>query len=109
MKFTDLSTQMGEITDVLSLPEEVRSIISETVNIPVINYPLSDTNGLIISPTLDWDMGDENINRSIINLDSIISVGVFGGPSCDIYKKIDEDKISWIYYECSSNTLLIKI
>jgi hypothetical protein len=110
MKFIELSTLQGEMVQVSSLPEDARSLITDdNLSVKVIDYPLSNTHNLIISPTLDWDMGDENISRSIINLKTIASVGVFNGPSCDIYEKIDINTISWIYYSIMDEVILLKI
>lgn len=110
MKHVELSAQNGNLTPVSSLPEEVKGLITDdNASVMVINYPLSDTNNLIISPALDWDMGDENISRSIVNLKTMSSVGVFNGPSCDVYEKIDEKENAWILYTLIDETLLIKI
>lgn len=110
MKFIELSKQSGVLTELSDLPGEIREIITDDISsVMVINYPLSDTNNLIISPTLDWDMGDENIGRSIINLIPVASVGIFSGPSCDIYEKINDKEVSWILYTIIDETILIKI
>ncbi len=110
MKHIELSTQGGGLTLGSNLPDEVKGLITDdNTSVMVINYPLSDTNNLIISPALDWDMGDENISRSIINLKTVTSVGVFSGPSCDIYQKIDESESAWIYYQIIDENILIKI
>lgn len=109
MRFIELSTE-GKMTEVSELPEEVKSLITDdNTSVMVVDYPLSETNNIIISPALDWDMGDENISRSIINLKTVASVGVFYGPSCDIYQKVDEKENAWIYYTMIDQTLLLKI
>jgi len=110
MKFIELSMESGEMVELSNLPEEASGLITDdNTSVMVINYPLSDTNNLIISPALDWDMGDENIKRSIINLKPVTSVGVFNGPSCDIYQKIDNKQDAWIYYSVMDETFLLKI
>ncbi len=110
MKHIELSMQNGEMTLVSNLPDEVKGLITDdNESVMVINYPLSDTNNLIISPALDWDMGDENISRSIINLKVVASVGVFNGPSCDVYQKIDDNDSAWIFYQLMDEAILIKI
>lgn len=110
MKHIELSMLDGEMTPVSNLPDEVKGFITDDLSsVMVINYPLSDTNNLIISPALDWDMGDENISRSIVNLKTVASVGVFNGPSCDVYQKIDENESAWIFYQVMDENILIKI
>jgi hypothetical protein len=110
MKFIELSMENGKMTDVSELPEEAKQLMSDDdKSVMVIDYPVSDTNGLIISPALDWDMGDENITRSIVNLKQVTSVGIFNGPSCDIYQKIDDSQDAWIYYSVMDETILLKV
>lgn len=110
MKFVELSTEIGEMMKVSDLPEEIREIITDdNKSVMVVPYPLNSTNNLIISPTLDWDMGNENIGRMIVNLKAVSSVGIFNGPSCDIYEKIDEKETAWIYYTIMEECLLLKI
>ena len=110
MKHIELSMLEGEMTLVSNLPEEVKGFITDDLSsVMVINYPLLDTSNLVVSPTLDWDMGDENISRSIVNLKTLVSVGVFNGPSCDVYQKIDENESAWIFYQLIDESILIKI
>lgn len=110
MRFIELSKEGGVMTKVSDLPVGVKELITDdNASVMVIDYPINDTKNLILSPALDWDMGDENITRSIVNLKPVVSVGVFCGPSCDVYEKIDEKENAWILYTLIEETLLFKI
>lgn len=110
MRHIELSEIIGEDVDVTSLPQDVVNIISDDFEtIRVIKYPIEQTNGIIFCPALDWDMSDENITRDIINLKPVVSIGVFSGPSCDVYEKINYEMDAWIFYSCFDEAFLIKI
>lgn len=111
MKNIELSDINYKLVDISTLPIDVIDMLKPyaTNFVNIIDYPLSDTNGLILSPTLWWDMGDENLNRIPINLESILSVCIFAGPGCDVYKVIDKSKPSWLIYNTDNETILFKI
>jgi len=109
MKHIELSLLGRETVSVNDLPIEVRELISDDyTEVGVTEYPKLD-NDLILSPLLDWDMGDENIGRSTVNLETVVSVGVFNGPSCDVFKKADTAENSWIIYTCMDEIIILKI
>ena len=109
MKHIELSSLSHETVSVSDLPIEVRELISDDyTEVNVTAYPKLDSD-LILSPLLDWDMGDENIGRSTVNLEAVVSIGVFNGPSCDVFKKVDNSENSWIIYTCMDEIILLKI
>lgn len=109
-KHIDITMLNRELVNVNDLPIEVKELISDDFSeVEVVQYPMSDMDNLILSPLLDWDMGDENIQRSTVNLETVVSIGVFNGPSCDVFKKADDSENAWIIYTCMDELVVVKI
>lgn len=122
-----MSTNVIELTDLPRIPAvladfplEVRTAIEEHQKdnrgpgtLQLVEYPTQfpDLHNLIVLPSNNWDLNDDNISEVIVyNARPEVSVMMFHGPCADIYSKCNPSEFGFIvmHYFSGNDYLIIR-